>query len=62
MKAKKDDAICDFCGTHHDFRMMLITSRSERDHVHICDDCIEHCFNLLQEKKAEAFAKSKESP
>jgi ATP-dependent Clp protease ATP-binding subunit ClpX len=43
-------AFCDFCGKHQDYVKVLIAGNK----VHICDECIDVCADVIAKKRAES--------
>ncbi len=44
---------CDFCGKHQDYVLYMLAGPK----VHICEECVEVCVNVIkesEEKKKEA--------
>jgi ATP-dependent protease Clp ATPase subunit len=43
--------ICDFCGKTQPYVAILIEASKGRGVVHICDECVDVCVEVVKEKR-----------
>lgn len=43
------EVFCDYCGKHNDFVETMIAGVKG----HICDECVELCVKLIEERRKE---------
>ena len=51
---EKNERSCSFCGKREGQVRSLIAGRG----VHICDECVDYCVEMLEEEKQKAAAES----